>query len=83
MVQVEQTAAVEGPGRDRPSIAAGDEPVQKVVRLLAVGDAGKAAVLAFQKHAGVHEHEGEKPRLTLAEPEEPDAVDTPLVRAVA
>ena len=82
VVQVEHAAAVERPGRDGPGVATGHEPMEKVVRLLAVGDPRKASVLPFQKDAAVDEDQGEKPRLTRAEPEQLDAVDPLLVGAV-
>ena len=82
VVQVVQAAAMERPGCDGPGVAADHEPVEEVVRLLAVGDAGEGAVLPLQKDAAVDEDQGEKPRLARAEPEQLDAVDPLLVGAV-
>jgi hypothetical protein len=46
-----------------------DQPREKVVRLLAVDDTGKCAVLPLEEHPGMHQHADEKPRLTFGKPE--------------
>jgi len=46
-----------------------DEPVDEVVRLLSVRDAGEAAVLPLEEHAGVHHDGRQEPGLALGEPD--------------
>ena len=46
-----------------------DQPREKVVRLLAVDDTGKCAVLPIEEHPGMHQHADEKPRLTFGKRE--------------
>src|SRR5580700_6037018 len=46
-----------------------DPPREKVVRLLAVDDTGKCAVLPLEEHPGMRQHADEKPRLTFGKPE--------------
>ena len=87
MVQVKQPAAVPGAGRDRPRVAALDQPMQEIGRLLAVGDAGEAAVLALDENAAVDQNLDKEPRLAWCEAEGADRrgallgrpIDVPVV----
>jgi hypothetical protein len=51
------------------SESAVNEAADEVVRLLAVCDAGKAAVLPFEEHTGVHHDGRQETGLALGEPE--------------
>jgi hypothetical protein len=55
------------------SESAVNEPADKVVRLLSVGDAGEAAVLPFEEHSGVRHDGRQETGLALSEPERLEA----------
>src|SRR5713226_8971391 len=69
VLDVKQTAPMEGARRDDGGVPAPDQLREKVMGLLAVGDAGKGAVLPLEEHTGMHQHADEKPRLTLGKTE--------------
>ena len=74
--------------RDRRRESPLDERLDEVRALLAVDDAGEAAVLALDEDARVQQHVQQEPRLTLGEAERRDGfhalgirqVDGPAVR---
>ena len=73
VLHVKQPSAVKRARRDRRGVPGGDEPGEKVVRLLAMREAGERAVLPLQEHAREDEHMDQEPRLALGEPEPHEA----------
>ena len=67
VVQVKEPAAVRSAGCDRPRVSTLDQAPQEVRRLLAVSDAGEAAILALDEYAAVDQYLDQKPRLPWRE----------------
>jgi hypothetical protein len=88
VVNVEHPAAMQFTGGDRRSEPPLHEPIDEVRALLAVHDAGMAAVLPLDEDTGVEQHLEQEPRLALGETERGDGrqplgvglLDGPLAR---
>ena len=65
-MDVEHSPTVEPPAGDRRRESPLDECVDEVGALLAMDDAGEAAVLALDKDSGVKDHVDEEPRQKLS-----------------
>jgi hypothetical protein len=81
-LDVKETPPVQGSWRDHGCVSASDEPAEKVVRLLAVLDAGEGTVLPLEEDAGIHQDVDQKPRLALGKPELRDRFDALVADAV-
>ena len=73
VVDMKHSPSMEFPRGNRRRKSPLDERLDKVGALLSVDDAGEAAVLALDEHAGVQENVQEKARLTLGEAERGDS----------
>jgi len=77
VLEVDEPSSVQRAGGDHCHVPAVDELPQKVMRLLAVGDAGERAVLPLQKDPCIDHDMHEEPRLALREAEASDGLDEP------
>jgi hypothetical protein len=82
VVNVEHPTAMQFPGRDRRGEAPLDEARDEVRALLAVNDAGEAAVLALDEDAGVQQHVQQETCLALGETERRDRLQALCVGQV-
>src|SRR3954449_10549111 len=83
VLDVGESPRVEGSWRDHRRVSASYELAEKVVRLLAVLDAGEGTVLPLEEDAGMHQDVDQKPRLPLGKPKLRDRFDPLVADAVA
>ena len=74
VLDVKEATPMQGSRGDHCCVSASDELAKKVVRLLAVLDAGEGTVLPLEEDAGMHQDVDQKPRLPLGKPKLRDRV---------